>query len=36
MKNTNVLTLGYKKDPNIPDSDFYKGLEDEVSIISYY
>ncbi len=35
VKNTNVLTLGYKKDPNIPDSDFYKGLEDEVSIIAY-
>jgi len=35
VKNTNVLSIGYKNDPNVPDSDFYKGIIDEVSIIAY-
>jgi hypothetical protein len=33
--NSNIVTLGFKHDPNVPDSDFYKGTMDEVSIVAF-
>jgi hypothetical protein len=35
ITNTNVLTLGFKRDPNIADSDFFKGRMDEVQITTF-
>lgn len=35
VTNINVLTLGFKRDPNIADSDFFKGRMDEVQITTF-
>src|SRR6266542_3796845 len=34
VRNTEPVALGYTNDPNLP-SDFYKGLMDEVEVVSY-